>query len=224
MKIIYLIPLGGFSTHLRSDTLWGMLCWGIRYLWGASELEQFIKACAGGNPEFVISSTFPYKQHGRDKIPFFPNPLIHAGDGMTNDVEVALEHYRLRKKLKSVAWLSVDDFNAMLQGHFTMDKMLDRVLSEYQLKKQAFEDGIEFFPSGQTVHNAPPIFESFSVTHNTIDRLRGGTLSIADPEEPDNRDLRSGQLFSCRRVFLDGCLQGIRYGKTEYRIVFLGRW
>jgi len=201
MKIVYLIPLGGFSTELRSDTLWGMLCWGIRHLWGNEALEQFIQTAAAGKPEFVISSTFPFKQHGTERIPFFPNPYVFAPEISNQNIEIALENHRLRKKIKEVEWLSFDDFSDMLQGEFTSEMLLERVRAEGRLEIRAREEGVEFFPSGQTVRRTPPKLEENSLTHNTIDRLRGGTLSIPDPNEPENPDRSAGQLFHAEEFF-----------------------
>lgn len=198
MKIIYLIPVGGYSTELRSDTLWGMLCWGIRYLWGKDELKTFIQNAADARPEFVISSAFPFKQHGTERIPFFPNPFVIAPDNADSETETALEAYRLRKKLKSVKWLSADDFFEVLKGKFTVEHLFERIQEEYRLKKQIEEDQQEFFPSGQTVRRTPPVLEENSLTHNTIDRLQGGTLSIADPDDPENK---AGQLFHAEEYF-----------------------
>lgn len=201
MKIVYLIPLGGYSTELRSDTLWGMLCWGIRHLWGSETLVQFIRNAAEGRPEFVISSTFPYKQHGTERIPFFPNPHVIASETSFQDTEIALESYRLRKKIKNVEWLSLEDFSDLILGNFTGEMLLERVRAEYHLEIKAREEEIDFFPSGQTVRRTPPKLEENSLTHNTIDRLRGGTLSIPDPDEPDNAEKRSGQLFHSEELF-----------------------
>lgn len=198
MKIIYLIPSAGYSTELRSDTLWGMLCWGIRYLWGKDELLAFIHKASIGQPEFIISSTFPFKQHGSERIPFFPNPFVIAHDDPHTDAETALEFYRLRKKLKAVEWLSLEDFTAVINGELTTSDLFWRIREEYRLKKQIEEDHQEFFPSGQTVRRTPPRLEENSLTHNTIDRLQGGTLSIADPDDPESK---AGQLFHAEEYF-----------------------
>lgn len=198
MKIFYLIPTGGYSTDLRSDTLWGMLCWGIRHLWGAHELEKFIAASAAGKPEFVISSAFPFKQHGTERIPFFPNPFALAPNDETADLDLVFENHQLRKRFKKVDWLSVDDFQNALQGKFTPEELLERLRSEYRIETQAREDGVEFFPSGQTVRRTAPRLEPNSITHNTIDRLRGGTLDITNPEDTESK---AGQLFQAEEFF-----------------------
>jgi len=196
MKIIYLIPQGGYITDLRSDTLWGMLCWGIRHLWGESELESFIKKAASGHPDFVITSTFPFKQHGDERIPFFPNPLVLPPEAREMDVKKALAEARARKDLKEVAWLGLEDFEAVLHGKLTSEDLLVRIRAARDLRKTAEEDGLGYPPSGQTVRRTAPERKVFSQTHNTIDRLQGGTLTKLDS---DNN--RAGQLFHADEIF-----------------------
>lgn len=190
MKIIYLIPRSGYVTDLRSDTLWGSICWGIRYLWGADELKEFLERCAEGRPDFVISSTFPFKQHGKERIPFFPNPLLLAPEPADTDPAKARDTYRLRKKLKAIKLLHLEDFKDALHGTLSATDLLQRLANEATRKKQADEDDLEYVPLPQTVEHTPPKRHDHSMTHNTIDRLRGGTLTVMDSDGNEG-----GQLF-----------------------------
>lgn len=187
MKIIYLIPRSGYVTDLRSDTLWGSICWGIRYLWGEEELTEFLLRCERGNPDFVITSAFPFKQHGTERIPFFPNPLVlhDTGNG-----EQARDDYRLHKALKKINFLNYDDFKAALHGELTASDLFKRLVDELARKKRAKEDDTEYVPSAQTVERTAPKRHDHSMTHNTIDRLRGGTLTVTDGDGNE-----AGQLF-----------------------------
>ncbi len=178
MKIVYLKPLSGYATPLRSDTLWGMLCWGIRYLWGESELTKFLLDCQNGKPPFFISSAFPYKQYGKEYIPFFPNPLLFP-DQHHDDREKALQNARLRKDYKKqFRYVNLTDFTEILQGKLSAHDLRDRMLGKSPV------------PFEVAISRTAPHLEDFSMTHNTIDRLRGGTLNILD--EAGNA---SGQLF-----------------------------
>lgn len=190
MNIIYLMPRSGYVTDLRSDTLWGSICWGIRYLWGETELTAFLKRCDDGKPDFVISSAYPFKQHGKEFIPFFPNPLVLAPDLSEADHIQAKDAYRLRKKLKKISLLHFDDFKAVLHGKLTTADLLKRLTEEAERKKQAYKDDIEYVPLAQTVEKTPPARHDHSMTHNTIDRLRGGTLTVKDSDGSN-----AGQLF-----------------------------
>jgi CRISPR type III-A-associated RAMP protein Csm4 len=153
-------------------------------------LEKFLDRCAEGNPDFVISSTFPFKQQGRDRIPFFPNPLISTTDAWESNPAKAKEMYRLRKNLKNIKYLHIDDFESMLHGNLSSNDLLNRLTQELERKKQALNDDIEYIPLPQTVEKTPPRRLDHSMTHNTIDRLRGGTLTVTDSDGNE-----AGQLF-----------------------------
>ena len=196
MKIIYLKPRSGYVTELRSDTLWGALCWGIRYLWGNEELELFIEKYKKGNPDFVISSVFPFKQYGKDKIPFFPNPLILASNTSVDTEASIVEDYRLRKKLKNIAWLNLTDFGEMLHGRLTANDLLMRLRKEYRRKKEADDNSNEYVPLPETIDRSAPERLDYSMTHNTIDRLQGGTLQL--PTEDGDT---AGQLFHAEESY-----------------------
>ncbi|MBC7196763.1 MAG: hypothetical protein H5U39_05870, partial [Deferribacterales bacterium] len=76
MKIVYLYPKSTFRTDLRSDTLWGILCWAIRLVYGNEELERIIKSYIERKPEFIISSTFPFIIKDDKKWHYLPKPNI----------------------------------------------------------------------------------------------------------------------------------------------------
>lgn len=190
MKIIYLIPRSGYVTDLRSDTLWGSLCWGIRYLWGPAELTAFLERCANGKPDFVISSAFPFKQHNIERVPFFPNPLILSPDFTNADKSERRDAYRLRKALKNMSLLGYDDFRDALHGKLTAEDLLNRLRDELKRKYDASENDMEYTPRPETIDRNAPVRHDFSTTHNTIDRLRGGTLMVKDGDNDP-----AGQLF-----------------------------
>lgn len=184
MKIIYLKPLSGYATPLRSDTLWGMLCWGIRYLWGEQELIDFIEAANAGNPPFVVSSTFPCKKYGKDWIPFFPNPLPFPGE-CDSKKEEALINAQLRKKYKKTfAYVNLEDFSSILLGTLTAKDLRQRLRDIYTEEECLKAEGKrtnkpeDRIISPREVEQTAPRLEDFSMTHNTINRQRGGTLDL----------------------------------------------
>jgi CRISPR-associated protein Csm4 len=205
MHIIYLVPRSGYVTDLRSDTLWGSICWGIRHLWGEDELTAFIKSYLPGNtPEFVISSTFPYRFQDGKRTPYFPNPIktVSGTPVIQEDVEFVLTEYRLRKKLKGIEYLSLEDFKAVIQGRLTESDLMERLRKEYlhraKYNKQA-DKSRDYEPLPETIRNtAPELFENSVVTHNAIDRLNGGTLSLAGEDGEE-----AGQLFHAEEQYWD---------------------
>ncbi len=200
MKIVYLKPLSGYATLLRSDTLWGMLCWGIRYLWGEQELTAFLAECKAGKPPFVISSTFPYKQYGKSWIPFFPNPLPFPNEPESNVTE-ALINAQLRKKYKKAfAFVNLDDFAKILNGELTAQELRQRLRDIYDEEerlsaeeKRTGKAKEERVITPLEVDQTAPRLEDYHMTHNTINRLRGGTLDL--PVDGGAAGETAGQLF-----------------------------
>lgn len=206
MKIIYLKPLSGYATPLRSDTLWGLLCWGIRHLWGEDGedgLAAFLDASNRGAPPFVVSSTFPCKKYGERWIPFFPNPLPFP-DTQEEDVEKALTSAELRKKYKKAfTYVNLDDFKKILNGEPLAAELLKRLRDineeEKHLKEEAKRTGKAIEERKITpaeIDQTAPRREDFSMTHNTIDRLRGGTLNLpGDDGNPAGQLFHSGEYY-----------------------------
>jgi CRISPR-associated protein Csm4 len=128
LKIIYLKPLGGYKTELRSDTLWGLLCWGIRHLYGEKRLESFLSSYTEGSPEWIISSTFPYKQDGNRRIPFFPKPFLPDTNQVSGVSEK--ERLRLRKQVKKMFWLEQTDFEKTLKGELKQADFIEQAKQE----------------------------------------------------------------------------------------------
>lgn len=224
MNIVFLKPRSGYVTDLRSVTLWGTICWCIRYLHGDTELVEFIERCKEGNPDFIISSAFPFKQQGATPTLFFPNPLLHPTDTLGNDddTERALISYRLRKKLKKIEFICQTDFEEMLHGKLTTDDLFDRLLVEHDRKEAHRKEQAQerckkdYIPHENTVAQAPPMRHDFSMTHNTIDRLRGGTLNIED----EDGKLR-GQLFHANDVWWSDPFDESESGGTMAGLFFL---
>jgi CRISPR-associated protein Csm4 len=223
MKIVWLIPQSGYVTDLRSVTLWGTICWGIRYLWGEPALEGFIKRSQDGRPDFVISSAFPFKQQGKTRTPFFPNPLLLAPDvDSADEIDLALVKYRLRKKLKDIEYLSLSDFQDMLHGRLSSNDLLQRMLDEHKShqnhhKEQEFKkEKTDYFPHENTINRSAPKRHDHSMTHNTIDRLRGGTLNL-----PDDDGNLSGQLFHANDIWWSDPYDDSESGVPKTGLFFL---
>jgi CRISPR-associated protein Csm4 len=192
LHIVYLRPTAGFRTELRSDTLWGIVCWGIRLLYGEAELEAFIEKNVKGQPDFVLSSAFPFKQYGKDKYHFFPKPIrekLEWDDAINIGAKykkTGREFQNLFKKFKT-EWVELDDFNKILKKNLSEADLFDRYLDE----KTNLTDETKY-------QSVSPRFEEVSYTHNTIDRIHGSTLK----KMRDDGSAESGQLFHAEETFL----------------------
>ena len=129
-KIVYLQPqsAGLFRSELRSDTLWGALCWAMRMVEqdGGAKLEQLLAAYDGQQEEgiapFYLSSAFPYlsrqDEHGQEhKRHFLPYPLEPYRDlnpeKLPSDPQELKELMRNHKKQeKRRQWISWEAFAA----------------------------------------------------------------------------------------------------------------
>lgn len=150
---------GTFRSALRSDTLWGAICWNMRMLREASGEDQ------GGLPSlmddykgeqeqaFYISSAFPWVEKDGIKTHYLPAPVQPAAMAAQIDgSEVADKKKAMRQQKqatkKSKGFISWQEF-----------------ASKYGGTQQA----------AHTV--ARPKLQSRAVTHNQIDRRRLGTFT-----------------------------------------------
>jgi len=161
LTAIYLQPQNGYKTQLRSDTLWGMLCWAIRNVYGKQKLEDFIAAYEPNNENvdtYALSSCFPYIQTGETKTHFFPIPKLPPKHRKleAKTFEDCVTEMNGRKDEKKRIYLTQTDFEAVLKT------------GELPQPKPPQKDG------GQPLKQ--PKIEAFPITRNTIDRIRGGTF------------------------------------------------
>jgi len=155
-RIVYLKPKSAFRNPLRSDTLWGALCWAIRMVEGNKQLEKFIQQYEE-KPPIVISSCFPYKQIGTDKIPYFPIPMRPKPPFKLIE-KVSLQEgqkaLRNKKKRKKITYLSKEVYESFLKGdNIDPDKIQDFIAQ-------------------------PPKIKTEAITHNTINRITNGSDKI----------------------------------------------
>ena len=93
----------------QSDTLFGHLCWGMRYLYGADELEGFLRLYDEGMPPLLVSNGFPGE--------LLPNPLLPApGIERTLPLNKQREIFRQRKQTRASRCISLPEFNSAVSG------------------------------------------------------------------------------------------------------------
>jgi CRISPR-associated protein Csm4 len=93
----------------QADTIWGHLCWGLRYHHGEDALLQFIDAYEQGAPPLLVSNGFPDDLLPR---PIVPEP---APDSHKNLAERRQE-FRDRKSAKDIKFLTREEFAQAIQG------------------------------------------------------------------------------------------------------------
>jgi len=156
-QIVYTHPQSTFRGQYQSDTLWGLLCWGIRMVHGKKRLESYLDSCIKQSPEFIISSTFPFERQGDKTTCFFPTPILPPFQPPKGDSEECDDDDDImdRKKLKKIKLLPHDFFVRMLKGEIYGPNLKNELLA---IKTQ----------------NPAPERGKIHVTHNTVDRRMGG--------------------------------------------------
>jgi CRISPR-associated protein Csm4 len=152
--IVRLKPLGRFLGGLpRSDTLFGALCWGIRWTYGEPALLGLLEACDRGDPPFVLSSAFPFADSQKGSVYYLPRPLHWPVTPPGRDVE-ALSR---AKRIRHVAYCSQSVFSQMISGR--------------PPALESLED-----PRGGCLAapgEAVPALQDMDVDRNTINRVTG---------------------------------------------------
>lgn len=128
------LPRSPFKSLPESYTLFGAICWGIRVLYGESELLNMLERFKG-NPPFLISSPFFIKSEGRH----FPKPVL------PNMWEESLDpsEYSKRKNFKKVNFIPERTFREILEG---------RISSNRELADKLKDAKAEFYEVSITAH------------------------------------------------------------------------
>jgi len=158
MKIVYLEPQSSFRNNLRSDTLWGLICWGIKTVFSEQKLEEFIDEHK--EKPVKISSAFPYKNDGQKKL-FFPRPILQPlnlnyffeSKGINQKSERA-KYIADLKRFKKIKYVEESVFEKFLRGE------LDE--TDFFLNKELWDTKEEFY-------------KEEDILHNSIDRLTNTT-------------------------------------------------
>lgn len=100
--------LGGFITPFQADTLFGAICWLIRYREGTGYLQRMLGDFRRGNPWFVLSNACPGD--------LLPRPLIRLQRSTAANRDQLLIQAQEGKRLKKIDYLSRTEFIALING------------------------------------------------------------------------------------------------------------
>ena len=131
---IYRVRLSLDSASLsawQSDTIFGHLCWTVRYNEGEEALSQFLAPFLAGEPPLILSNGFPEDLLPRPVLP----PSAPPGLEMPKRDQVAV--MRRARESKGIKYVDLDEFNAICQGKRVPLKPKEaRVESRTVLKNQ----------------------------------------------------------------------------------------
>lgn len=96
----------GLGTPLAADTLWGHLCWGMRYQQGVSALEDWLNQYDSGSPPLVLSDPFPQG--------YLPRPALAPQARSAQPPKI--EEADIRKKRDKISWISESAWSACVNA------------------------------------------------------------------------------------------------------------
>ncbi len=171
MKIVYLTPKSSFRENLRSDTLWGLICWGINTVYSKETLDNFIADHKEGKV-FKISSTYRFFREDENETLLFPKPILEP-----IDINRYFEENKISEKEKKASVIkSLKDYKKV--------KFIDKETFEKFLTGELNES--KYFFSNLWDKKIPN-FNREDVLHNQINRLTNTT--------------EEGALFSTSELF-----------------------
>jgi len=186
------------GTPLVADTLFGHICWGIRYNQGVPALEEFLASFETGEPPLLISDPFP---DGFWPIPLLPKPTPEQERKLlelimnqprtqltqnlpgcpleqqpkTNEI-TRVEAFDVLKWLSKLQWMEAK----------TLEQLINEI-STYRILDYFIKNGCDW-------PNMPKEPKEAMVAHNKINRLtntvlaKGGLFFTKDlyvsPKEP----------------------------------------
>ena len=128
MKAFYLQFKGSRETHLRSDTLWGMVISALSWIHQKKEINNIVQSFISGDNPFRISSAFPFMSHIDGLVHFLPTPVLPPEK--PSEGKVTAEFIKRHKKFKKKAWLSEEALKPLLENSSTIKDWVDASLDD----------------------------------------------------------------------------------------------
>lgn len=168
-------PLG---TLLAADTLFGHICWGIRYSEGVAKLEEFLGSFEKSDPALLLSDPFPLDFW---PIPVLPKPIPNEEDALIGLI-IKQQRHELSQKLpecplsKYQASTEVTNIEAFdILKWLNKLRWIETAALEKLANKMSTMAILEYFISNGCGDPKMPV--EAMVAHNTINRLTNMTLS-----------------------------------------------
>ncbi|MGQ9842557.1 MAG: type III-A CRISPR-associated RAMP protein Csm4 [Spirochaetota bacterium] len=140
-------PLSFFSDLFSSDTVFGALCWAMRYGYGEEKLEQMLKQFEA-KPPFLVSSFLPL-----DYMPKPVLPLQYTKEEVLHKKE-RIQQFSDFKKKKKLRWAPISLF-VKYQKNFNHELFIEEI---------EYDNSVTVEPS------------NFDITRNAISRFSGTVL------------------------------------------------
>lgn len=142
-------------THFQSDTIFGHICWAIRFLYqnGENKLREFLEAYdKEENPPLLVSNGFPSDYLPKPIIPPITQTELDTFVGWENRIANSFKI----KTIKKLTLIHKSDFEQLQTGIITPFSLFQNMYGSYDtmMKDLANEQGMV-------------------VQHNTVNRIKG---------------------------------------------------
>lgn len=101
-------PHSATRTPWQADTLFGHLCWLLRYDQGDAALAAFLARYQAGDPPLLFSDGFPGE--------WLPRPLVPRAPASLADKAAGIAAMGQAKREKHIRWVSRSEFHALRRG------------------------------------------------------------------------------------------------------------
>lgn len=99
---------GGFITPFQADTVFGGLCWLIRYLEGKDALQLMLEDFRSGRPWFILSNAYPGD--------LLPKPLLKIKRPVPKTRDEQIMQAKEGKRIKKIEYLTPAEFVSLIGG------------------------------------------------------------------------------------------------------------
>ncbi|WP_029551585.1 type III-A CRISPR-associated RAMP protein Csm4 [Thermocrinis jamiesonii] len=146
LKAFVFRPLSAFRSVPTTNTIFGAICWGIRWLESEEKLSKTLNRFKEGDPPFIISAPLPWK----NGLWIFPRP-IHFIPIIPKNAE----EYKQYKKFKGLKWVSWEVFKKVLESEPT--EMFEGLRQEIKQEviPHAFINRLTMTTTGGELYNEP---------------------------------------------------------------------
>jgi CRISPR-associated protein Csm4 len=179
----------------HADTIFGHLCWAMRYSEGEDALSEFLGNCCQGRPPILVSNGFP--------AGLFPNPIIPpCQTDSTLPLKEQRERAERKKKARKINLLTLDDFNRAINGEEfepvepEKGKPIERVVLKNQINRLTGTTGAEgtLFDFEETFYPAISIYAG--IEENFVQRAKRLFDLIRDGGYGKRKSVGYGQIKS----------------------------
>ncbi|MFW0861811.1 MAG: type III-A CRISPR-associated RAMP protein Csm4 [Dethiobacter sp.] len=103
------------ASSWHADTIFGHLCWALRYHEGEDSLKDFLQEYEEGRPPLIVSNGFP--------LDYLPRPIMTPLPFKPADkIERQFEDFKQRKMAGKGEYLTLEEFNRALNGEPVLPK------------------------------------------------------------------------------------------------------